>query len=98
VRKADAEDMVTIEVERQAFSGGRVRTVVIPFAQGVGPNERIAFWREVTTDQRLGHLFYTGRAIFILSRITAQSEFGDIIRLEGTRCGQRAGGEENRAD
>ena len=36
VRKADAEEIVTIEVEMQAFGNGKIRTVVVPATEGVG--------------------------------------------------------------
>ena len=50
VRKAHAEDVVTIEVEMQAFGGGRIRTVVIPVAEGAGQTAESPFWRDLTTD------------------------------------------------
>jgi hypothetical protein len=46
VRKVDAEEVVTVEVEMEAFSGGRIRTVVIPVAEGVGQTTEPPFWRE----------------------------------------------------
>ena len=43
VRKAEAEEIITIEVEMQAFGGGRIRTVVIPIAEGVGQTTESPF-------------------------------------------------------
>jgi hypothetical protein len=43
VRKADAEETVTIEVEMQAFGGSRIRTVVIPVAEGAGQTTESPF-------------------------------------------------------
>jgi hypothetical protein len=61
VRKADAEEIVTIEVEMQAFGDAKIRTVVIPAAGGVGQTTESPFWRDLTTDQKLNHIFYYGQ-------------------------------------
>ena len=52
---------------------GRIRTVVIPVAEGVGQTTEPPFWRDLTTEQKLDHIFFYGRTIFSLSRITARS-------------------------
>jgi hypothetical protein len=85
VRKADAEEIVTIEVEMQAFDGGRLRTVVIPVAEGVGQTTESPFWRDLTTDQKLDHIFYYGQNDFQPVANHCSVSVGDIIRLEGKR-------------
>ena len=85
VRRADAEEIVTIEVEVQVFSGGRIRTVVIPVAEGVGQSNESPFWRDLTTDQKLDHIFYYGQNDFQPVPNQCSVSVGDIIRLEGRR-------------
>jgi hypothetical protein len=85
VRKADAEEIVTVEVEMQAFGGGGLRTVVIPVAEGVGQTTESPFWRDVTTDQKLDHIFYYGQNDFQPVANQRSVSVGDIIRLEGKR-------------
>jgi hypothetical protein len=85
VRKADAEDVVTIAVEMQAFSGGRIRTVVIPAAEGVGRTTESPFWRDLTTEQKLDHVFYYGQNDFQPVANHCSVSVGDIIRLERKR-------------
>ena len=83
VRKADAEEIVTIEVEMQAFGGGEIRTVVIPVAEGVGQTTTSPFWRDLATDQKLDHIFYYGQNDFQPVANHRSVSVGDIIRLEG---------------
>ncbi len=85
VRKADAEEIVTIEVEMQAYGGGRIRTVVVPIAEGVGQTTESPFWRELTTEQRLDQIFYYGQNDFQPVANHCSVSVGDIIRLEGKR-------------
>jgi hypothetical protein len=85
VRKADAEEIVTIEVEMRAFGGGKIRTVVIPVAEGVGPTTESPFWRDLTTDQKLDHIFYYGQNDFQPVPNQCSVSVGDIIRLGGKR-------------
>jgi hypothetical protein len=85
VRKADAEEIVAIEVEMRAFGGGKVRTVVIPVAEGVGQTTESPFWRDLTTEQKLDHTFYYGQNDFQPVANHCSVSVGDIIRLEGKR-------------
>jgi hypothetical protein len=85
VRRADAEQMVTIEVETQAFGDAKHRTVVIPVAGGVGQTTESPFWRDLTTDQKLDHIFYYGQNDFQPVANDRSVSVGDIIRLEGKR-------------
>jgi len=85
VRKVDAEEVVTVEVEMEAFSGGRIRTVVIPVAGGVGQTTESPFWRDLTTEQKLDHIFYYGQNDFQPVANHCSVSVGDIIRLEGKR-------------
>jgi hypothetical protein len=85
VRKADAEEIVTIEVEMQAFGDGRIRTVVIPSAEGVGRTTESPLWRDLTTDQKLDHIFYYGQNDFQPVANHCSVSVGAIIRLEGKR-------------
>jgi hypothetical protein len=85
VRKAHAEDVVTIEVEMQAFGGGRIRTVVIPIAEGMGQTTDSPFWRDLTTDQKLDHMFYYGQNDFQPVANHCSVSVGAVIRLEGKR-------------
>jgi hypothetical protein len=85
VRKTDAEDVVTIEVEMTAFGRGRIRTVVIPVAEGVGQTTESPFWRDLTTDQKLDHIFYYGQNDFQPVANHCSVSVGDIIRLEDKR-------------
>ncbi len=85
VRKADEEEIVIIEVEMQAFDRGRIRTVVIPVAEGVGQTTESPFWRDLTTDQKLDHIFYYGQNDFQPVANHCSVSVGDIIRLEGRR-------------
>ena len=85
VRRADAEEIVTIEVEMQAFGGGRIRTVVIPAVEGVGQTTKSPFWGDLTTEQRLDHIFYYGQNDFQPVANHRSVSVGDIIRLEGKR-------------
>ena len=85
VRKVDAEEVVTVEVEMEAFSGGRIRTVVIPVAGGVGQTTESPFWRDLTTEQKLDHIFYYGQSDFQPVANHCSVSVGDIIRLEGKR-------------
>jgi len=85
VRKAHADDVVTIEVEMQAFGGGRIRTVVIPIAEGVGQATESPFWRDLTKDQKLDHIFFYGQNDFQPVANHCSVSVGDIIRLEGKR-------------
>ncbi len=85
VRMADAEEIVAIEVEMQAFGGGRIRTVVITVAEGVGQTTESPFWRDLTTDQKLDHIFYYGQNDFQPVANHCSVSVGDIIRLEGKR-------------
>jgi hypothetical protein len=85
VRRADAEEIVTIEVEMQAFGGSKIRTVVIPVAEGAGQTTESPFWRDLTTDQKLDHIFYHGQNDFQPVANHCSVSVGDIIRLEGKR-------------
>jgi hypothetical protein len=85
VRRAGAEDIVTIEVEMQAFGGGGIRTVVIPVVEGVGQSTESPFWRDLTTDQKLDHIFFYGQNDFQPVPNHCSVSVGDIIRLEGKR-------------
>jgi hypothetical protein len=85
VRKADAEEIVTIEVEMQAFGDAKIRIVVIPAAEGVGQTNESPFWRALTTDQKLDHIFYYGQNDFQPVASHRSVSVGDIIRLEGKR-------------
>jgi hypothetical protein len=85
VRRADAEEIVTIEVEMQAFGGGRIRTVVIPVAEGAGQTTESPFWRDLTTDQKLDHISYYGQNDFQPVMNQRSVSVGDVIRLEGKR-------------
>ena len=85
VREADAEEIVTIEVEMQGLGGERIRTVVIPVAEGVGQTTESPFWRDLTTDQKLDHIFYYGQNDFQPVANHCSVSVGDIIRLEGKR-------------
>ena len=85
MRKADAEEVVAIEVEMQAFGGGRIRTVVIPVAEGVGQTTESPFWRDLTTDQKLDHIFYYGQDDFQPVANHCSVSVGDILRLQGKR-------------
>jgi hypothetical protein len=85
VRKADAEEVVAIEVEMQAFGGGRIRTVVIPVAEGVGQTTESPFWRDLTTDQKLDHIFYYGQNDFQPVANHCSVSVGDVIRLKRKR-------------
>ena len=76
---------VTIEVEMQAFGGGRIRTVVIPIAEGVGQTTESPLWRDLTTDQKLDHIFYYGQNDFQPVANHCSVSVGDIIRLGGKR-------------
>jgi hypothetical protein len=44
VRRADAEEIITIEAQMQAFGGSKIRTVVIPVGEGVGQTTDSPFW------------------------------------------------------
>jgi hypothetical protein len=85
VGKVEAEEIVTIDVEMQAFGGGRIRTVVIPVAEGPGQATESAFWQELTTDQKLDHIFYYGQNDFQPVPNHCSVSVGDIIRLERKR-------------
>jgi hypothetical protein len=85
VRKADAEEIVTIEVEMQAFGDAKIRTVVIPAAEGVGQTTESRFWRDLTTHQKLDHIFYYGQNDFQPVANHCSVSVGDIIRLDGKR-------------
>jgi len=85
VRRADAEEIVTIEVETQGLGGAKIRTVVIPVAEGVGQTTESPFWRDLTTDQKLDHIFYYGQNDFQPVANHCSVSVGDIIRLEGKR-------------
>jgi hypothetical protein len=85
VRRADAEQIVTIEVEMQAFGDLKIRTVVIPAAEGVGQTTESPFWRDPTTDQKLDHIFSYGQNDFQPVANHCSVSVGDIIRLEGKR-------------
>ena len=85
VRKADAEDVVSIEVEMQAFGGGRIRTVVIPVAEGAGQATESPFWQGLATDQKLDHIFYYGLNDFQPVPNHCSVSVGDIVRLEDKR-------------
>jgi hypothetical protein len=85
VRRADAEETVTIEVEMQAFGDAKIRTVVIPAAEGVGQSTESPFWRDLTTDQKLDHIFYYGQNDSQPVANHRSVSVGDIIRLEGKR-------------
>jgi hypothetical protein len=87
VHKADAEEMVTIEVEMRPFGGGKIRTVVIPVAEGVGETSESPFWRDLTADQELEHIFHYGQNDFQPVANHCSVSVGDIIRLEGKRYG-----------
>ena len=84
-RKADAQEIVTIEVEMQAFGDTKIRTVVIPAAEGVGQATESPFWRDLTRDQKLDHIFYYGQNDFQPVANHRSVSVGDIIRLEGKR-------------
>jgi hypothetical protein len=85
VRKADAEEIVAIEVEMQAFVGGKIRTVGVPVAECVGQTTESPFWRDLTTDQKLDHIFYYGQNDFQPVANHRSVSVGDIVRLEGKR-------------
>jgi len=85
VRKADAEEIVTIKAEMRAFGGGKIRTVLIAVAEGVGQTTESPFWRDLTTEQKLDHIFYYGQNDFQPVMNHRSVSVGDIIRLEGKR-------------
>ena len=64
---------------------GRIRTVVIPVAGGVGQTTESPFWRDLTTEQKLDHIFYYGQNDFQPVANHCSVSVGDIIRLEGKR-------------
>jgi hypothetical protein len=85
VRKAEAQEIVVIEVEMCAFEDGKIRTVVFPNAEGVGQTTESPFWRDLTTDQKLDHIFYYGQNDFQPLGNHCSVSVGDVIRLEGKR-------------
>jgi hypothetical protein len=85
VRKADAEEIVTIDVEMQGLGGEKIRTVVIPVAEGVSQTTESPFWRDLTTDQKLDYIFYHGQNDFQPVANQRSVSVGDMIRLEGNR-------------
>ena len=85
MRKADAEEIVTIEVETQGLGGAKIRTVVIAVAEGVGQTTESPFWRDLTTDQKLDYIFYHGQNDFQPVANQRSVSVGDMIRLEGKR-------------
>jgi len=69
----------------QAFGDTKIRTVVIPAAEGVGQATESPFWRDLTRDQKLDHIFYYGQNDFQPVANHRSVSVGDIIRLEGKR-------------
>ena len=59
--------------------------MVIPVAEGAGQTTESPLWRDLTTDQKLDHIFYYGQNDFQPVMNQRSVSVGDIIRLEGKR-------------
>lgn len=59
--------------------------MVVPAAEGLGQTTESPLWTDLTTDEKLDHIFYYGQNDFQPATNRRSVSVGDIIRLEGRR-------------